>query len=102
MLVSRWQAPIVPTAEQVKMMFQMEGLEAQEEVFAPQGVVKEHKHPFDEIRMVVRGELRINVAGNHLLLRPGDRIEISSNTRHEKSVNGNEECVCVVAFRPPL
>lgn len=83
-------------------MFQTEGLEPKEEVYPANTVIKEHKHPFDEIRMVVTGELKINVSGNHLLLRAGDRIEISSNTKHEKTVNGAEDCVSIVAFRPPL
>ncbi len=102
MIVTRWQAPIIPSKEQVKLMFQTEGLEPQEEHFPTNTVIKEHRHPFDEVRMVVAGELKINVAGNQLLLRAGDRIEISSNTKHEKTVHGSEDCVSIVAFKPPL
>lgn len=102
MIVTRWQAQIVPSKEQVKMMFFAEGLEPLEEVYPVNGTVKEHRHPFDEIRMVVEGELFINVAGNQLLLRSGDRIEIPSNTKHETTARGSQDCVCVYASRVSL
>lgn len=102
MLVTRWQAELVPSREQIKMIFVAEGLEPKEEVYPPNGKVQEHRHPFDEVRMVVSGEMLINVSGNQLLLRAGDRIEIPSNTRHETTSRGPEECVCVFAHRTPL
>lgn len=99
MIVSRWRAPVVPTPEQIKMIFEAEGLEFQEERSPAGSGVVEHRHPFDEVRMVVAGQLLINVSGNQLLLRAGDRIDIPSNTRHGTKVEGNEECVCVCAKR---
>lgn len=102
MVVTRWQAPIIPSVEQIKMIFVNEGLEPIEELFPKESKVKEHRHPFDEIRMVVNGELMVNVSGNKLLLRAGDRIEIPSNTRHEYGAHGQEDCLCVIAQRPPL
>lgn len=101
MIVSRWQAPLVPSKDQIKMMFLAEGLEPKEEVYPANGIVKEHRHPFDEVRMVVTGELFINIAGNQLLLRAGDRIEIPSNTRHETTARGDSDCVCIQAPRSP-
>lgn len=100
MIVTRWQASVLPTLEQVKMIFEAEGLQPSEEVFTAPSVLPDHRHPFDEVRMVISGALFLNVAGNQLLLRPGDRIEIPANTRHSKSVEGSEPCVCVVANRP--
>lgn len=99
MLISRWQAQVLPTKEQIKMIFLAEGLEPQEEIYPVNSKVTEHRHPFDEVRMVVAGELFINVSGNQMLLRPGDRIEIPSNTRHETHARGNSDCVCVYARR---
>jgi quercetin dioxygenase-like cupin family protein len=52
--------------------------------------------------MVVEGELLVNVSGNQLLLRAGDRIEIPSNTKHHYSAHGDASCLCVIAQRPPL
>ena len=100
MIVSRWKAPTVPTMEQVKMFFEAEGLEWREESANPGDAVTEHRHPFDEVRMVVTGQMFFNVAGNQLMVRAGDRIEIPSNTRHEMRAEGSEPCVCVVASRP--
>jgi mannose-6-phosphate isomerase-like protein (cupin superfamily) len=102
MIVSRWQAALLPTKEQVKMIFFAEGLEFKEEILPMKAAIKEHRHPFDEVRMVVEGELLVNVSGNQLLLRSGDRIEIPSNTKHHYQAFGNEDCVCIVAQRPPL
>ena len=97
MLVRRWQAPVVPMKEQIVRMFEMEGLDPYEEVFPRGAEVGDHKHPFDEVRMVSEGELLLNVAGNQLLLRAGDRIVIPSNTRHSKKVQGDSECICICA-----
>ncbi len=100
MIVTRWQAQVVPNVEQAKLIFEAEGLEPVDETFAPQTVLTDHRHPFDEVRMVVEGALFLNINGNQLLLRPGDRIEIPANTKHSKQVNGGEPCTCVVAQRP--
>jgi gentisate 1,2-dioxygenase len=100
MLVTRWQAPTIPTKEQMKMMFQAEGLEPIEEVYEPSSKVVEHRHPFDEVRMIVSGNIFYNVSGNRLLLRAGDRIVIPSNTKHETHVEGTEPCVSIYARRP--
>jgi quercetin dioxygenase-like cupin family protein len=100
MIVTRWQAPVVPTLEQMKMIFEAEGLEPAEETFAPRVIIPDHRHPFDEVRMVVSGSLLLNIAGNQLLLREGDRIEIPSNTRHSKTNEGERDCVCLIAQRP--
>ncbi len=100
MIVTRWQAPVLPSVDQIKIIFDAEGLSPNEEIFEPQTVIPDHRHPFDEVRMVVSGSLFLNIAGNQLLLRAGDRIEIPANTRHSKSVEGQDACVCIVANRP--
>jgi quercetin dioxygenase-like cupin family protein len=96
MLVTRWQAPVVPSLEQVRMIFEAEGLDAHEEIFTPKTLIPDHRHPFDEVLMVVRGEMFLNVSGNQLLLRAGDRIRIPSNTKHSYETDAHE-CQCVVA-----
>lgn len=97
MLIRRWQAAVVPNEQQITRMFEMEGLEPFTEVLEPQKDISDHRHPFDEVRMVAKGELLMNVAGNQLLLRAGDRITVPSNTRHSKKVNGSESCICICA-----
>ena len=99
MLVTRWQAAMVPTKQQIKLMFEAEGLSPFEEVFPPQAQVTDHRHPFDEVRMVAEGQLLLEIAGNRLLLRPGDKIVIPSNTRHSKQVDGSQPCVSICAHK---
>lgn len=99
MLVNRWQAPILPTQQQMTLMLESEGLEPQEETIPSGAQVADHRHPFDEVRIVVSGQLRLDIAGNRLLLRAGDRILIPANTRHSKQADGAEACVCLYAMK---
>ena len=99
MLVSRWQAPLLPTRQQMMLMMESEGLEPQEEIVAFSGQVTDHRHPFDEVRIVVSGQLLLDIAGNRLLLRAGDRILIPANTRHTKKADGDEPCACIFAMK---
>jgi mannose-6-phosphate isomerase-like protein (cupin superfamily) len=99
MLVSRWQAPILPTRQQMALMLESEGLEPQEDHIPVSLPVTEYRHPFDEVRIVVSGQLKLDVAGNRLLLRAGDRILIPANTRHTKQADGTEPCICLYAMK---
>lgn len=100
MIITRWQAPLTPSKELIKLMFENEGLDAIEETFPINTKIPEHRHPFHEIRTVVSGELLFNIAGNQFLLRPGDRVEVPSNTKHSHTSQGTENCVCIYAQRP--
>lgn len=100
MVITRWQAKLLPTKDQARQIYLAEELRPEEETLLPGQAIPEHRHPFDEIRMVLSGQLMMNISGNQLLLRPGDRIIIPSNTKHSKSVHGDEPCLCYVANRP--
>ena len=97
MLVTRWQAPLVPDKKQIFLMFEAEGLQAFEELFDSNTLIQDHRHPFDEVRMVAKGQLILDIAGNKLLLRAGDKILIPSNTRHSIKVEGQDPCICICA-----
>ena len=99
MLISRWQASILPNKEQIQLMYRLEGLSATEEVLPSGASIKEHRHPFDEVRTVIEGELFVNVSGNKLMLRAGDRIVIPSNTRHSYSVESESDCLSLCASK---
>jgi len=99
MIVNRWQASVIPSKDQLELMFKLEGLKPIEEVYPSKSEVADHRHPFDELRSVVSGELMINVSGNKLLLRAGDRIIIPANTRHSTAVDAGEDCVSIYAHR---
>lgn len=97
MIINRWQAPVTPEKEQIMQLFKAEGLEPYEEVTEENSEITDHRHPFDEVRMVAEGELLLNIAGNQLLLRSGDKIVIPANTKHSHKAGANESCLCVCA-----
>ncbi|GIL18054.1 MAG: hypothetical protein BroJett040_18050 [Oligoflexia bacterium] len=99
MLVTRWQAPIIPNQQQIMSLLEAEGLDPIVEEFNPQQKITEHRHPFTEIRYIVSGEMLFSIAGNQFLMRPGDRVEVPSNTKHWHSVNGSSPCICITAQR---
>ena len=100
MLVYRWQAPLTPTKEQARMIFLAEDLSPREEVLTKEETYPEHRHPVDEVRMILEGEISMNISGNQLLLRPGDKIMIPANTKHSQRVLTDKPCLCLVANRP--
>ena len=99
MIVKRWLAPLTPSEAQIKAQFEREGLEYFEEIFKAGTVIPDHRHPFDEVRMIVTGQLFYNIAGNKLLLRQGDKIIVPSNTRHSKEVPPKTDCQSICAYR---
>ncbi len=99
MIVNRWQAPVLPSIEQIRMIFEREGLKPFQEVYQAGEKIDDHRHPFDEVRMLVKGSLLFNIAGNRLLLRAGDKIVIPSNTKHSKKVEGNSPCICICSYK---
>lgn len=82
MIIRRWQAPLTPDIKQIRQMFFLEGLKPQEEVLEEGQSTKERKFPFDEVRIMVEGEVILDISGNKVLLKEGDRVMIPSNTKH--------------------
>lgn len=99
MIIQRWQAPIQLTRQQAQLIFESEGLECYQESYQPQEKVKEHRHSFSEVRILIEGEMLFNISGNQFLLRPGDRVEIPANTRHSHVAQGVIPCFCLCAER---
>lgn len=99
MIIQRWQAPLPLTQVQAKLIMENEGLEPYDETYEPQDKVREHRHPFSEVRVIIDGEMLFNISGNQFLLRSGDRVEIPANTKHSHSIMGNVPCRCVCAER---
>lgn len=82
MIIRRWQAPVTPDLKQIKQMFFLEGLKPQEEVLEEGQTTTERKFPFAEVRIIVEGEIILDIVGNKVLLKEGDRVMIPSNTKH--------------------
>ncbi len=99
MLITRWQAPLSPTQEQLVAVFEAEGLEPFVEESKAGLKISDHRHPFSEVRVIAEGELLFSVAGNQTLLRPGDRIEIPANTKHWHQAHASGNCISICAHR---
>lgn len=97
MIITRWHAPIIPTKEQFKNILEKEELDPAEELFTRDLKVREHRHPFAEVRYIVKGEMILSVSGNQFVLRAGDKVEIPANTKHSYSTLSDEGCLSVVA-----
>jgi quercetin dioxygenase-like cupin family protein len=68
-------------------MFFLEGLKPEIEELPEGAEAKDRIFPFDEVRIIVSGELILDVVGNKVLLREGDRVMIPSNTKHSVSAH---------------
>lgn len=99
MIITRWQAELTPSAQDINRILLAEGLEPFEEVIEPGLELKDVRVPFDEIRIIAEGELLLDVAGNKLLLREGDRIMIPANTRQTKKNQSQRRCVCICGHK---
>lgn len=99
MKISRWRADRKPSQTEIETLFKDEGLEYIVEDLAPGTRINDHRHPFDEVRVIIQGAMRFNVAGNEFILRAGDRLELPSNTRHWTLVEPGENCVSIYAHR---
>lgn len=88
-----------PSQEVVEEMIKDEGLDYKVETEAPGTHIMEHKHPFDEVRIIIKGAMRYNVAGNEFILKEGDRLELPSNTRHWTKSESSSECVSICAHK---
>jgi len=62
---------------------------------------KDYRHDVDEIVWVLRGLVRIEVAGESVTLSGGDRVGIPKNTRHSLEVLGNQTLYWLAAFKKP-
>lgn len=99
MKITRWRADRKPLQTEVENGFKDEGLEFHIEELPEGASVREHKHPFDEVRVVINGAMRFNVAGNEFILREGDRLELPSNTRHWTKIEPGAVCISIYAHR---
>jgi len=99
MIIQRWQAPQIPTEEQMMTLLYLEGFECSVEQWMPKFEVKEHRHHLSEVVFILSGALVLNLNGNQVLLRKGDRAEIPANTKHSYLVQDAAICRIIVGYR---
>jgi quercetin dioxygenase-like cupin family protein len=53
-----------------------------------------HKHPFQEVRIMLKGKMKINTKDNSYLLEKGDRLDVPPREEHEAYILEDCEYIC--------
>lgn len=69
-------------------------------VYAPGAIFPVHAHPQEQITVVVRGQIRFDVAGQRVDLGPGKVAVIPGGVAHGAAVIGTEEVETINALSP--
>jgi quercetin dioxygenase-like cupin family protein len=101
MYVTRWNKETAPSLEALRGALTGEGLSVSEWTDQSGTVYPVHAHEFPEVRVVVRGKLRIGLpeTGEEIVLGPGDRLDLPANVPHWADVNGNGGVVYLSASK---
>ncbi len=89
--IVRWTKPKKPTLGDLQKMLEAEGLEFEMYSDRPGTKYGRHKHPFDDFIVIVAGKMKIKTDKQEWLMKPGDRLDLPSNTSHTAEVVGREE-----------
>ena len=98
MLVIRWQASQPPEKKNMIKIFENEGLKPLEEYLEPHTQITDCRVPFAEVRMIAEGEMILDISGNQLLMRKGDKVIIPSNTKYSKIIK-DSPCLSLYAHK---
>jgi quercetin dioxygenase-like cupin family protein len=67
--------------------------------FAPFLVTPQHRHPHEQVSIVMQGRVRFFVEGEERILSPGDILQFPSNCLHGATMM-DEEVVLIDVFTP--
>jgi quercetin dioxygenase-like cupin family protein len=67
----------------------------------PGTVMPEHRHPNEQVGIVLRGEFTFTVGGETRLRKPGDMWVIPPGVPHQVERAGTGGCTIVESFSPP-
>ena len=103
MQLTRWNKETAPSLEALRSALTEEGLAVSEWTDTSGSVYPVHAHEFPEVRVVVRGRLRIGLpeTGEEIVLGPGDRLDLPGNVPHWMDVNGVGAVVYLCASTDP-
>jgi quercetin dioxygenase-like cupin family protein len=68
-------------------------------VYPPSTFFGSHSHAIDKIDGVVSGRFRVRLAGEGVVLGPGDAVELPAGVQHEAEVIGDEAVVSLDGVR---
>lgn len=101
MRLTRWNRETSPSLEALRSALTGEGLTVSEWADPAGTVYPVHTHEYAEVRVVVRGCLRVGLpeTGEEFVLAPGDRLDLPANTPHWADVQGHGPVVYLSASK---
>jgi cupin superfamily acireductone dioxygenase involved in methionine salvage len=84
------------TREEIKKEFANEGLLPYSWSNSANYFYQAHSHDYDKVLYCVQGEVTFHLEDGDVLLRPGQRVDISAGTRHAATV-GPDGVECMEA-----
>ncbi len=101
MRLTRWNRGTPPSLEALRSALTGEGLTVSEWADPAGTVYPVHAHEYPEVRVVVRGSLRVGLpeTGEEFILAPGDRLDLPANTPHWADVQGHGPVVYLSASK---
>lgn len=99
MRLTRWTGETAPSLEALRSALTGEGLAVSEWTDPAGTVYPVHTHEYAEVRVVVRGHLRVGLpeSGEEFILGPGDRLDVPAGTPHWADVSGASPVVYLSA-----
>lgn len=99
--LTRWNRETTPSLDALKSALMGEELNVSEWSDPAGTVYPLHAHEYAEVRVVVRGRLRIGLpeTGEELVLAPGDRLDLPANLPHWADVDGDEPVLYLAAYK---
>ena len=103
MRLTRWNKETAPSLEELRGALTGEGLSVSEWTDPSGTVYPVHTHEFSEVRVVVRGRLRVGLpeTSEEIVLGPGDRLDLPADVPHWADVNGDGAVVYLCASKDP-
>lgn len=91
MRLTRWNRETPPSLEALRSALTGEGLTVSEWADPSGTVYPVHTHEYAEVRIVVRGQLRVGLpeTGEEFILSSGDRLDLPAGVPHWADVNGH-------------
>jgi quercetin dioxygenase-like cupin family protein len=89
MKLTRWNKETAPSLEALRGALAGEGFSSYEWTDPAGTVYSVHEHEFAEVRIVLRGKMRVGLpdTGEEIILGPGDRLDLPAHMPHWADVS---------------
>ena len=101
MKVQRWNPEDDETLSEQTLRRKLEGMgyRSTRYVYPPGTSFPFHSHDIDKMDAVLSGEFRITMAGESVVLGPGDAVEVPRGVEHSAEVVGDRAVVSLDGIR---